>query len=137
MDTHRTFDPRTWGALLVAVLSFAAYALCSTPAPYFLDSAELAAATFGLGVAHPPGEVTALLWGKFFDLLPLGNVAFRAALSQAFAGALAALLVYALTLDAADWLDPDQSRGESASSARRVPSREGLGTLSGFPDQIG
>ncbi|HEX7599845.1 MAG TPA: DUF2723 domain-containing protein [Polyangia bacterium] len=135
MDTHRTFDPRTWGALLVAVLSFAAYALCSTPAPYFLDSAELAAATFGLGVAHPPGEVTALLWGKFFDLLPLGNVAFRAALSQAFAGALAALLVYALTLDAADWLDPGHSRGESASSARRGPSREGLGTLPGFPCQ--
>jgi len=40
--------------------------------------------------------------------LPLGNVAFRAALSQAVAGALAALLVYALSLDAADWLDPEE-----------------------------
>ena len=107
-DTHRTPDWRPWGACLVAVLSFAAYALCAAPAPYFLDSAELAAATFGLGVAHPPGEVTALLWGKFFDLLPLGNVAFRAALSQAFAGSLAAVLVYALTLDAADWLDSNR-----------------------------
>ncbi len=67
-----------------------------------------AAATFGLGVAHPPGEVTALLWGKFFDLLPLGNVAFRAAISQGVAGTLAALLVYALSLDAADWLDPEE-----------------------------
>ncbi len=107
MDTHETNGLRAWGAWLVGLLSFFAYALCLAPAPYFLDSAELAAATFGLGVAHPPGEVTAILWGKFFDLLPLGNVAFRAALAQASAGALAACLVYALTLQAADALDPD------------------------------
>ena len=107
MDMHRRLEPRALAAFLVAGLAFVAYALCATPAPYFLDSAELAAATFGLGVAHPPGEVTALLWGKFFDLLPAGNVAFRAALSQAAAGALAALLVYALSLDAADWLDSE------------------------------
>ena len=105
---HATIELRAWGAFVVAGLAFLVYALCATPAPYFLDSAELAAATFGLGVAHPPGEVTALLWGKFFDLLPLGNVAFRAALSQGVAGALAALLVYALSLDAADWLDPEE-----------------------------
>ena len=107
MDIDRQSELRAFGALLVAGLAFVAYALCAAPAPYFLDSAELAAATFGLGVAHPPGEVTALLWGKFFDLLPLGNVAFRAAISQALAGALAAVLVYALSLDVADWLDPD------------------------------
>jgi hypothetical protein len=98
---------RTWGAWLVGLLAFAGYALCVGPAPYLLDSAELAAASFGLGVAHPPGEVTALLWGKFFDLLPLGNVAMRAALSQATAGALAACLVYALTLEVAKALDAE------------------------------
>jgi hypothetical protein len=108
VDTHETIDWRTWGAWLVGLLAFLAYALCLTPAPYFLDSAELAAATHGLGVAHPPGEVSALLWGKFFDLLPLGNVAFRAALAQATAGALAACLVYALTLQAAEALDSDE-----------------------------
>ena len=107
VDMHRQLALRPLGAFLVAGLAFAAYAICATPAPYFLDSAELAAATFGLGVAHPPGEVTALLWGKFFDLLPLGNVAFRAALAQGAAGALAAVLVYALSLDTADWLDPE------------------------------
>jgi hypothetical protein len=107
VDTHGTIDLRTWGAWLVGLMAFCAYALCLAPAPYFLDSAELAAATFGLGVAHPPGEVTALLWGKFFDLLPLGNVAFRAALAQATAGALAACLVYALTLEVAEAVDAD------------------------------
>jgi hypothetical protein len=107
VDTHQTIDLRTWGAWLVGLLTFAGYALCLAPAPYFLDSSELATATFGLGVAHPPGETTALLWGKFFDLLPLGNVAFRAALAQATAGALAACLVYALTLEAAEVLDAE------------------------------
>ena len=69
VDKHPQASLRAWGAFVVAGLAFLAYALCAAPAPYFLDSAELAAATFGLGVAHPPGEVTALLWGKFFDLL--------------------------------------------------------------------
>jgi hypothetical protein len=61
---------------------------------YPLDSAELATAAFGLGVAHPPGEETSLLFAKLFTLLPLGSVAFKVALSQAAAGALAAVLVF-------------------------------------------
>jgi hypothetical protein len=95
------------GGLAVAALTFVAYVLCIAPAPYLLDSAELATATFGLGVAHPPGEPTALLWGKPFDLLPVGNVAFRAGLGQAVAGALAASLVYLLVLEAGTLLDRD------------------------------
>ncbi len=95
------------GGFAVAMLTFVAYVLCTAPGPYLLDSAELAAATFGLGVAHPPGEPTALLWGKPFDLLPLGNVAFRAGLAQAVAGAWAALLVYLLVLEAAACLIPE------------------------------
>jgi hypothetical protein len=73
--------------------------LGATPAAYPLDSAELATAAFGLGVAHPPGEETTLLLAKLFTLLPLGNIAFKVALSQAAAGALAVVLVYALVLD--------------------------------------
>ena len=66
-----------WSTTLVALLAFAVYVLTAAPAPYLLDSAELAAASFGLGVAHPPGEPVALLWGKLFTLLPLGSVAFK------------------------------------------------------------
>jgi hypothetical protein len=65
----------------------------------------LATAAFGLGVAHPPGEETTLLFAKLFTLLPLGSVAFKVALSQAAAGALAAVLVFLLVLDAAQTLD--------------------------------
>ena len=92
---------RLLGALAVGLAAFVAYVLAATPAAYPLDSAELAAASFGLGVAHPPGEETTLLFAKLFTLLPLGGVAFKVALSQAVAGALAVTLVYLLVLDAA------------------------------------
>jgi hypothetical protein len=95
-------SPRCRGGLAVGFLAFAAYALGATPAPYPLDSAELASAAFGLGVAHPPGEETTLLLAKLFTLLPLGGVAFKVALSQAVAGALAAVLVYLLVLAASE-----------------------------------
>ena len=87
-----------WSTTLVALLAFAVYVLTAAPAPYLLDSSELAAASFGLGVAHPPGEPVALLWGKLFTLLPLGSVAFKVSLSQAAAGALAVGLVHRAAL---------------------------------------
>jgi hypothetical protein len=95
---------RLWGVLGVGLVTFLAYVLAATPAAYPLDSAELANAAFGLGVAHPPGEETTLLLAKLFTLLPLGGVAFKAALSQAAAGALAAALVFLLVLDATERL---------------------------------
>jgi hypothetical protein len=90
-----------WAALGVGLVVFAAYVFAATPTPYPLDSAELAAAAFGLGVAHPPGEETTLLLAKAFTLLPLGNAAFKVALSQAAAGATAAVLVFFLVLQTA------------------------------------
>ena len=62
-------------SVVVGVSSVAAYALCCAPSAYLLDSAELAQAAFGLGVAHPPGEPVAALWGKLFCLLPVGSAA--------------------------------------------------------------
>ncbi len=88
----------------VGVAAFAAYVLCATPTAYPLDSAELATATFGLGVAHPPGEETSLLWGKLVTLLPFGSIAFKVALSQAAAGALATVLVFLLVLESMETL---------------------------------
>jgi hypothetical protein len=95
----------------VGLGAFAAYAWVTAPTPYLLDSAELAAASFGLGIAHPPGEALALLWGKLFSLLPLGSVAFRVGLGQAAAGAVAAALVYRLTLALVAGLDEGRVLG--------------------------
>ncbi len=88
----------------MGLAAFVAYVLCATPAAYPLDSAELATAAFGLGVAHPPGEEISLLGAKLFTFLPLGSVAFKVALSQAAAGALAAVLVFLLVLEASETL---------------------------------
>ncbi len=92
-------------AVALALAAFGLYVARALSNPYVLDSAEMAAASFGLGVAHPPGQPLALLLGRAFALLPLGSVAFRVALSQAFCGAVAVVGVYALVLLACAHLD--------------------------------
>jgi hypothetical protein len=98
----------------VGLVSFALYVVLCAPAPYLLDSAELAAASHGLGVAHPPGETVALLWGKLFTLLPVGSVAFRVGVSQGAAAALTAALLFRLSLRTLGTL------GESAASSPSI-----------------
>jgi hypothetical protein len=100
------------------VAAFVGYALAATPAAYPLDSAELATAAFGLGVAHPPGEETTLLLAKLVSLLPLGSVAFKVALSQAAAGALAAVLVFFLVLELTEKLAVVAATHEGNDGAR-------------------
>jgi hypothetical protein len=75
---------------LVFLVSFAAYVIGLAPDLYWLDSSELAAGAFTLGVAHPPGHPLALLAGKLIGLLPLGPLALRVGLASALAGAGAA-----------------------------------------------
>ncbi|HEY0710269.1 MAG TPA: DUF2723 domain-containing protein, partial [Polyangia bacterium] len=94
------------GPLAVGFIAFVVYVSVLAPAPYLLDSAELAAASFGLGIAHPPGEPLALVLGRLFSLLPLGSVAFRVGLVQAVAGAIAATLVHRLARRLIGQVDP-------------------------------
>ncbi|HMQ53528.1 MAG TPA: DUF2723 domain-containing protein [Anaerolineae bacterium] len=62
------------------------------------DSGDLAAAVAVKGVPHPPGYPTYLWLGDLFQLIPLGDPAYRlnllSATSAALAAALVALLVY-------------------------------------------
>lgn len=97
-----------WVAWAIGLLAFSAYVFAATPSAYPLDSAELATAAFGLGIAHPPGEETTLLAAKAFTLLPFGSAAFRVALSQAAAGAIAAVLTFFLVLEALRTMGSDQ-----------------------------
>jgi hypothetical protein len=96
-------------SVVVGVAAFAAYALCCAPSAYLLDSAELAQAAFGLGVAHPPGEPVAALWGKLFCLLPVGSIAFRVGLAQAAAGAVAAVLLLRIALRVTALVDRERA----------------------------
>jgi hypothetical protein len=60
------------------------------------DSGDLIAAAATLGVAHPTGYPTYLLLARLFQLIPLGDLAFRTNLLSAIAAALATLVVYHL-----------------------------------------
>lgn len=100
--------------MVVGVAAFAGYARACAPSAYLLDSAELAQAAFGLGVAHPPGEPVAALWGKLFCLLPIGSVALRVGLGQAAAGAIAAVLLLGIALRLLALIDPERALGRLA-----------------------
>lgn len=53
------------------------------------DSGELAVASYYAGIPHPPGYPVWTIYTYFWSLIPIGNIAWRVALSSAFAGALA------------------------------------------------
>ena len=63
-------------------------------APGWLDAPELVAASFSLGVSHPPGHPAYILFSHLFALLPIGSVAFRLALFSAFCFGMASWLTY-------------------------------------------
>src|SRR4051812_40341951 len=60
------------------------------------DSGDLITAAATLGVAHPTGYPTYLILARLFQLIPLGDLAFRTTLLSAAAGLLAALVVYSI-----------------------------------------
>lgn len=83
-------------ALVAGWLAFAYLAIGASPAHYWLDSGELAAAGWDLGVAHPPGIPGLTLLLRLSTVLPLGSVGFRMALASAALGALAVALAVAI-----------------------------------------
>ena len=74
-------------SLLLGLLVLLGYVLGAGPTFYWLDSSELTAAAWGLGVAHPPGHPLASLVGRLACLLPVGTIAFRVTLASAFCAA--------------------------------------------------
>jgi hypothetical protein len=66
------------------------------PTVYGLDSAELTAGAYLLGIVHAPGSPTYLLLGHVFTWLPFGDVGYRVNLLSACSAALAAGFVYAI-----------------------------------------
>ena len=108
------FRPVDWLAFgittLVAVLG---YCLTISPDLTLEDCGELAVGSMYAGVPHPPGyPVWTLYTWLFTKLVPISNIAFRVALSSAFAAALSSGLLALLTCRA---------------SARLVESIEWLG----------
>jgi hypothetical protein len=92
-DRSSTTLPALTG-LAVAV----AYVFSAGPTFYWLDSSELVAAGWGLGVSHPPGHPLHGLLARLFCLVPVGTLAFRVTLASAAQAAVATGLMVTLCL---------------------------------------
>ncbi|MDX1614219.1 MAG: DUF2723 domain-containing protein [Candidatus Promineifilaceae bacterium] len=96
-------QPRPWlswsilMAVVVLLLSLIAYLLTLSPDLTWRfassDGAELIAASYTFGVAHPPGYPTYVVLGRVFSWLPFGSVAWRYHLFSGVSAALAAMFV--------------------------------------------
>ena len=84
-------------AALVGLCTLLTYLWSAGPTFYWLDSSELTAAAWGLGVAHPPGHPLASLLGRLACLVPVGTLSFRVSLAGAVEAAAAAALLTLLT----------------------------------------
>jgi len=82
--------------LLIAVLVFA-YGVTLSPditwANHGADGGDLITAAATGGVPHPPGYPTYLVLARWFQLLPVGSLAFRTNLLSAVCGLLSAVIV--------------------------------------------
>jgi tetratricopeptide (TPR) repeat protein/phage shock protein PspC (stress-responsive transcriptional regulator) len=84
----RKTDWLTFG--LAALVVFLGYFYTLAPDLTLEDSGELAVAAHYAGVPHPPGYPVWTIYSWVFTvLIPFSNIAWRVALSSAFAGALA------------------------------------------------
>ncbi|MEX1361744.1 MAG: DUF2723 domain-containing protein [Nannocystaceae bacterium] len=82
--------------VIVGWLAFAVLTWGASAAHFWLDSGEIGAAGFDLGVAHPPGAPGLLPLLRLCGLVPLGSLGFRMAVLSCARGAVAVALVVAV-----------------------------------------
>lgn len=94
-------DPVFWGGVIVALVTQIVYILTLNVSCPFWDSGEFIATSYVLGIPHPPGTPLYVLIGRFFTLLPIGEIATRVNYLSALASTLAALFTYLIIVDLA------------------------------------
>lgn len=81
--------------VLVFLISFTVYLLTLCPTVYVGDSGELIAASYTLGIPHPPGYPLFCILGKIFiTLIPIGSIAYRVNLLSAFFASATVMVLY-------------------------------------------
>lgn len=98
-------------ALILFAVVFSVYLITLSPSVSFWDSGEFIAASYTLGIPHPPGTPLYVLLGRVFALLPLASVAIRVNLLSAIPSALAVAFLYrVLMLIAQRMIDSAEER---------------------------
>lgn len=84
-----------WIAMgLTFLIAFVGYLITLAPDLTLEDSGELAVGSYYAGVPHPPGYPVWTIYSWLFTVLvPISNIAYRVAISSAFASALACGLI--------------------------------------------
>ncbi len=86
-----------FGVVFVVVLAVYFYSVAPTAA--FWDCGELIAASYTMGVPHPPGTPLFVTLGRIFSMLPVAReVAFRVNLIPVLFGAFSCGLIYLLVI---------------------------------------
>ena len=90
-------------ALLIGTAALALYIRTVAPSLLWGDSAEFQTLSYTLGMTHPSGYMTQIMFGKLFTYLPVGNIAYRVNLMSAFFGALAVAETYLIVRLLGGW----------------------------------
>jgi hypothetical protein len=88
---------------LVGVAALALYIRTLAPSLLWGDTAEFQTLSYTLGMTHPSGYMTQIMFGKLFTYIPVGNIAYRVNLMSAFFGALAVAETYLIVRLLGGW----------------------------------
>jgi hypothetical protein len=106
------FDiPHALVAFGVCLTAFVVYALTKAPTLSFWDCGEFIAASYILGIPHPPGSPLYILVGRIFSILPLSSdIAVRVNYLSVFSSSFTALFGYLVaTRILRAWFGSDRS----------------------------
>jgi hypothetical protein len=90
-------------AALIGITALALYIRTLAPSLLWGDSAEFQTLSYTLGMTHPSGYMTQIMFGKLFTYIPMGNIAYRVNLMSAFFGALAVTETYLIVRLLGGW----------------------------------
>ncbi len=90
-------------ALFIGIAALALYVRTLAPSLLWGDSAEFQTLSYTLGMTHPSGYMTQIMFGKLFTYIPVGNIAYRVNLMSAFFGALAVAEMYLIVRLLGGW----------------------------------
>jgi hypothetical protein len=88
---------------LIGIAALTLYIRTLAPSLLWGDSAEFQTLSYTLGMTHPSGYMTQIMFGKLFTYIPVGNIAYRVNLMSAFFGALAVAETYLIVRLLGGW----------------------------------